>query len=151
MMVTGEFLATRTTVVELKAMAKDMGLKGYSHQRKDMLVLMVATHMNILHGEAIEMDAVINEAYTNKAEDCGMTLPVIDSEEKDSTTIDSFLSEIHAAIKPLGDRAQRYQNEAIENDNPETEEWVQIAKDLDKALCNTEWMVNFRNPSHIYS
>lgn len=139
------------TVKVLREIAKQAGIKGYSRMIKADLVQILAMLVNADHFTAIEMDAVINEAYADKAEDCGMTLPVIDSEEKDSTTIDSFLSEIHAAIKPLAERAQRYQNEAIENDNPETEEWVQIAKDLDKALCNTEWMVNFRNPSHIYS
>ena len=58
--------------------------------------------------------------HKEKCADCGeyfwVAEPVIDSEEKDDTTIDAFLAEIHAALKPLAERANRYFAEANDNE-----------------------------------
>lgn len=191
------------TVVELKTIAKLMGLKGYSRLNKGELVLMIFCERNILHAKALEMNytderttavikaegkvshmnfpavsgEVVTEAHVKICKErghasyskngveadfcprCGdlRELPQIpatqetDSVEKDDTSIDTFIKQIMTAIQPIAKRAQRYQNEAIESDNPEADQWVQLAKDTMRLMGDIEWMRHYRNPSTIYS
>ncbi len=90
-------------------------------------------------GETFEMPT---HGYDEICKVCGETYFV----EKDDITVDAFLKEIMAAIQPLAERAQRYQNEAIESDNPEAEQWVQMAKDTIRLVGDVEWLQHYRNP-----
>lgn len=76
---------------------------------------------------------------------CKETYYILDSAEKDVVTIDGFLSEIMNAIAPIAERAQRYQNNAIENDSPEADQWVQVAKDTMRLMGDIEWMRHYRS------
>lgn len=79
---------------------------------------------------------------------------VPDSEEKEipaDMTLDAFLSRALSALEPLQIYAAKTETDAWHADNPEAEQWTTVSKDLTNALANIEWMLNYRNPSQLYS
>jgi hypothetical protein len=65
---------SKLTVKDLRELAKRLGFKGYSSLKKDLLVAEITMTIDMVHGEALEMNEAFKPEITYTIPDTDITL-----------------------------------------------------------------------------